>query len=133
MGVEFKLNTSEIERLQKAMEEYLGNVEEVINSVLHGEGGTLIQDSIRNLIPVSGATWKGKKGAAKTSPSLKNINENLAVTTTTAKDYSYLYFPDDGTTTRRHVGDQQFFAKGGEAVQDDIIDRCIFKLTNIFE
>lgn len=127
-----KIEVTQVEKLQEAMKGFQGDVEPSINDVLHNQGGGLIQDSIRRLIPVSGKTWKGKAPAAKSSNSLRNINANLAVTVTTAKRYQYLYFPDSGTNTRRHVGNQRFFEKGGEAVKDEIIERCISKLTDNF-
>lgn len=128
-----KINFSDAEKLQSAMKAYQGEIEPTINDVLHNQGGVLIQDSIQRIIPVSGKSWKGKAPAAKSSKSLRSINTNLAVTVTTMKKYQYLYFPDDGTSTRRHVGNQRFFERGGEAVKDDIIERCISKLTNNFE
>lgn len=133
MSNSFKINVATFAELQEAMKNYEGNVEEIINDVLHNQAGELIQTSIQRLIPVSGKTWKGKAGAAKTSKSLTSVNTNLAVTVKTTKKYQYLYFPNDGTTTRRHVGNQQFFERGGEAVQNEIIDRCIVKLTTNFE
>lgn len=133
MSAPFKINVAEFEKLQDAMKEYQGDTESAINEVLHGEAGTLIENSIQQLIPVSNKNWKGKAPAAKTSKSLRSINENLAVSVTTTKKYQYLYFPNDGTNTRRHVGNQQFFTRGGEAVQDEIIERCITKLTKNFE
>lgn len=128
-----KINIKDAERLGEAMQAFQGEVEPTINDVLHNQGGQLIQDSIRRLIPVSGITWKGKKSPAKSAKSLKGVNENLAVTVKTTKDYGYLYFPNDGTNTRRHIGNQQFFERGGEAVQDEIVDRCISQLTKKFE
>jgi hypothetical protein len=127
----FTLDYSETEQLQDALREYQGNAEEAINDVLHNEAGTLIQDSIRRLIPVSGKTWKGKPKGARAGNSLRSINSNLAVTVTTTKKYQYLYFPDDGTSTKKHMGNKQFFHKGGEAVKNEIIERCILKLTNL--
>ena len=133
MSRTLQITTADIDKLQSAMKEYQGDVETSINEVLHGEGGELIQDSIRRVIPVSGKSWKGKAPAAKSSKSLQAVNSNLAVTVTTTKKYQYLYFPDDGTNTRRHVGNQRFFEKGGEAVKDEIMERCISKLINNFE
>ncbi len=127
------INISEFEKLQRAIKEYQGNVEEAINGVLHNEGAQLIQDSIRQFMPVSNKTWKGKKAAAKSANSMRQTDGNLSVTVRSAKTYQYLYFPDDGTNTRRHVGDQQFFLKGAEAVADDILERCVGKLINNFE
>lgn len=129
----FKVNVSEVDRLMQAMQEYSGNVEQAINEVFHNEAGDLAQESIRRLMPVSGKRWRGKAPAAKKSKSMQNVNENLAVTVKNAKKYQYLYFPDDGTNTRRHIGDQRFFERGGEAVQGEIIERCITKLISNFE
>jgi HK97 gp10 family phage protein len=129
----FKVNATELEKLEAAMKAYQGDVETTINDVLHNYGGNLIQESVRQFIPESGKTWKGKASSAKAGNSLRSVNENLAVTVTTTKKYQYLYFPDDGTSTKRHAGNQQFFEKGGEAVKDEIIERCISKLTNNFE
>lgn len=129
----FKINFSEVERLQKAMKDYAGDTETAINEVLHGEAGNLAQEEIFRLMPVSGRKWRGKAPAAKQAKSLRNLNGNLSVTVTTNKKWQYLYFPDDGASTRRHVGNQQFFSRGGEAATDEIIDRCINKLITNFE
>lgn len=126
------LHIMEFDELHEAMKNFQGNTEEVINEVLHDEGGELIEDAVKRLMPVSGKHWKGKKGAAKTSNSLQIVGENLAVTVKTRKAYQYLYFPDDGTSTRRHAGNQQFFLRGGESQKDEIINRCIKRLTNEF-
>ena len=133
MASEWKLEFSDVERLHKAMEEFQGDTEATINDVLHNEAGDLAQEAIKKLMPVSGKHWRGKKPAAKRSKSLQNVPGNLSVTVTTKKNWGYLYFPDDGTNTRRHVGNQQFFRRGGENVQDEIAERCINKLVNKFE
>lgn len=129
----YSISLTEADRLLQAMKDYAGSVEEAINDVLHSEIGDIAQTEIKRLMPVSGKHWNGKKAAAKTSNSLRNINENLAVTVSTQKAYQYLYFPDDGTNTRRHIGDQRFFARGGENIQGEIIDRCTDKLITNFE
>lgn len=126
------IGVAEFDKLQNAMKDYQGNVEEAINDVLHNQGGELIAEATRRLIPVSGRTWKGKRKAAKTANSLRQVPENLAITVTTTKAYQYLYFPNDGSSTKKHAGNQQFFEKGGETVKDEIIDRCIGKLINNF-
>lgn len=127
----FYLDASTFDNLQQAMKEYSANAEDVVNEVLHEEAGQMLKESIQNLIPVSERTWKGKKGAAKTSNSLKSINSNLAVTITTTPTYQYLYFPDDGTNTRKHAGNKQFFMQGTESVTDEIINLCINRLTEL--
>ena len=131
--MKLKVDYEQFEGLEKAITQYAGNAEKVINDVFHNEGAPLISEAIKNLMPVSGKTWKGKKGAAKTSNSLMSVNTNLATTIKSRSAYGYLYFPDEGTNTRNHVGNQQFFLRGAESVADDIIERCINKLINEFE
>lgn len=126
----FKVDVSGVDRLQQAMKDFQGNTEKTINEVLHNEASPLIQEAIKRLIPTSGKNWSGKKPPAKTSKSLTDVKGNLSVTVTTTKNYQYLYFPDDGTNTRRHVGNQQFFWRGAEEKQDEIIDRCVSRLVN---
>lgn len=128
-----RIDFASVEELENAMKNYQGNTEEAINEVLHNEAGELIREAVQRLIPVSNRTWKGKKKPAKTSQSLMVVPSNLAVTVTTKKAYQYLYFPDDGTNTVRHVGNQQFFQRGGESQTDEIINRCVNRLVNALE
>jgi len=129
----FDLHIDQFDDLQQAMKNFQGNTEETINDVLHKEAGELIKDAIKLLMPESGKTWKGKKKAAKHANSLTIKKENLAVTVKTTNSYHYLYFPDDGTNTRRHVGNQEFFRRGGESKIEEIKDRCIRRLVNDFD
>lgn len=129
----FQLDTKEFERLQNAMKNFPGDTEKAINEVFHEEASPLIQDAIRRLMPVSGKTWKGKAPAAKTGNSLTDVKGNLYITVKTSKKHQYLYFPDDGTNTHRHIGNQEFFRRGGESQQTEIVDRCIKRLTTNFE
>lgn len=130
----FELDATQIEKLEEAIKNYPGSVEDAINEILHGVGGELIQETIQNLMPKSNRKpWKGKKPHAKDSKSLRGENSNLAVTVKTTKNYQYLYFPDDGSNTINHAGNQQFFLRGAEAKQDEIIDRCVSELVSKFE
>lgn len=129
----FKVDTSQIEKLQDAMIRYQSDTERAINEVLHNEAGPQIQEKIRLLMPVSGRSWRGKKPPAKVSKSMKEEPENLAINVKSSNAYHYLYFPDDGSNTRKHAGNQQFFRRGAELAQDDIVDRCVNKLTANFD
>ena len=129
----FELDSKEFDRLQSAIKNFPGTAEETINDVLHNDGAALIQDEIQRLMPVSGKRWKGKKPAAKKSKSLRQENGNLYVFVKSTTNYNYLYFPDDGTNTRKHAGNQQFFLRGGENKQTEIIDRCVNRLVGDFE
>lgn len=133
----FDLDAQNLYRIQQAIKNYPKGAEKTINEVLHTEGGALIEARIRQLMPVSGKNWNGKKPAAKHGKSLKQENHNLAVTIRTTSNYHYLYFPDDGTNTYRHVGKngkpQGFFLSGATQQQTEIIDRCINRLVEKFE
>ena len=129
----FELDAKDYDSLVLAMSRFPKNAEAIVNEVLHTEGGQLIEEEIRRLMPVSGVKWKGKKPAAKTGNSLMQENGNLSVTIRTRKDYHYLYFPDDGTTTRSHHGEKYFFLGGAENQQHEIIMRCINRLVADFE
>lgn len=129
----FELDAKQIDRLATAMEEYAGHAGQIVNDVLHNEGGQLIHDEIKRLMPVSGKDWKGKAPAAKKAKSLQIDKGTLSVTVRSKSKWNYLYFPDDGSNTRRHVGNQQFFKRGGENKQEEIVDRCIGRLVSDFE
>lgn len=129
----FEINISDVAELEAAMQAYQGNVEKAINEVLHNQAGELLHDEIKRLMPVSGKVWQGKKVAAKLGKSLQVLTGNLSVTVATTKPYHYLYFPDDGTNTQKHVGNQQFFARGAENKKDEIINLCIGRLVDGFE
>lgn len=126
------MNIAEFDRLHQTIANFQGDAERTINDVLHNDASPLLQEEIKRLMPVSGKTWKGKKPPAKTAKSLTDEKGNLSITVKTTKSYQYLYFPDDGTNTRRHVGNQQFFQKGGELKQDEIVELCITRLVQDF-
>lgn len=126
----FSVNAEDFERLQKAVQSFPGDAEAAINEVLHGYGADTISERIRKYMPVSDK----KKGAhAVDAKSLRHTDGNLSTTVRTTNKYHYLYFPDDGTNTRRHVGNQQFFLRGAEDASGEIVDACLEKITKTFE
>lgn len=127
------IDVSQIDKLQQAIISYEGDTEKIINEIMHVKASPMLQEAVLQLMPVSGRFWKGKKGAAKISKSLTDVKENLGVTVKTTKNYQYLYFPDDGTNTRHHVGNQQFFMRGGEMKEDEIVNLCVDGLVRGFE
>lgn len=128
----FSLRLAATDELIEKMKAYQGNVENVVNEVLWDQGGPLINQAIMQLLPRSGRTWKGKKKAAADAQPFTQKNENLSVTITTKYSYNYLYFPDDGSTTRKHAGQRHFMFGGAENEQGKIIDLCIARLTEDF-
>lgn len=133
----FEFKTDEMERLFNTARNFPNIAEKAINDVFHNEAPPLVSEEIKRLIPVSGKNWKGKEPAARTARSpvaeRKDEEKNLTFVVGTTNKYHYLYFPDDGTNTRRHVGNQQFFKKGGETKQNEIIDLCTTRMLQGFE
>lgn len=133
----FKLDASQVETLQRAMQLYPGLAGREIDDVLHNEGGKLINDEIMRLLPESGRKWKGKKTAAKRAQPFRQFDGSLSVTIATKTAYNYLYFPDDGSNTKHHIGykgkPREFMYKGAENQTGEIIDRCINRLIQKWE
>jgi len=127
----FSLDTESYNKLFELMKEFQGEAPKTVNEIFWNEGGPIINEAIINLLPVSGRRWNGKKPAAKSSAPFTQENGELSVTLKTKSAYNYLYFPDDGTNTRKHAGEQYFMFGGAEASQDEIIELCIQKLTEI--
>lgn len=125
--------TDSFERLSQKMESFDGYVGPIIDDVLHNKGAPLIRENIHNLLPASGRTWKGKKPAARDAQPFTQEFDAMQVTTKTIKNYHYLYFPDDGSTTYHHIGDQQFMYRGADKSAEKIIDECVDKITQEME
>lgn len=128
----FEMDANEVERLFNTVKNFPGNAEKSINEVFHNDAPPIVSEEIKWLMPFSDAVWKGKAPHAKLAKSLTDEKANLSFTVKTTGKYNYLYFPDDGTNTKRHVGNQQFFQRGGENKQTEIIDRCINRIVSDF-
>lgn len=131
----FELDASQNDVILKTIEEFSdgSEAESIINEYLGGEGGDLLKEGIQNLLPVSGRTWKGKKRAAKSADPFKKTKGNLSVKISTKGVYHYLYFPDDGSNTERHYGNQQFMFGGASAQADNIANEIINRLLKRME
>ena len=130
------IKTDDFERFIKAYKNIPEVADKTINEVLQKEASPLITKSIMGLIPESNRNWAGKLPAAAKSKSVaerKKDRKNLSITIGSTSKYHYLYFPDDGSNTRRHAGNQQFFLRGAEAKQSEIIDLCINRLSDDIE
>lgn len=118
------------------MAEYGPGSGQAIDRVLHGEGAELIKRAIPTHINPSGRWWPGKTASIAGNPGggsrLSQDDASLQVTIAARGRLGYLYFPDDGTNTKKHVGDQQFMQQGAEDEQSDILDRCIVGLVEEF-
>lgn len=125
----FELDIDEFESLQQSMEAYGDGAIRIINDVIQNEGAEKIKAEIMPLLPASGRTWKRKKAPARSAAPFTQQSEMLAVTVKTVSSYNYLYFPDDGSNTIKHMGNQQFMQRGAENASSAIIDLCVGQLT----
>lgn len=132
MEAKFELDCNSVDEIQKLIGDYGDTALKTIDSVLHNEGAAEIKSKIMQILPTSGRRWKGKGTAAKNAQPFTQEKEMLSVTTKTVKKYNYLYFPDDGSITRRHAGNQQFMRRGAENSVNKIIELCTGKLTENF-
>lgn len=124
----FSLDTESYNKLFEVMKEFQGQAPKTVNEILWNEGGPLITEKIMTLLPASEKRWSGKKPAAKSAAPFTQENGELSVTIKTKSAYNYLYFPDDGTNTRKHAGEKYFMFGGAEAKQNEIIDLCVSAL-----
>lgn len=130
-GIEF----TEIESLSKVMDRYGVGSGQIVDEVLQNEGREEIEARIARLIPRSGRRWKGKaRAAADAMPaSFAHFAGPGYVEIVGRGRYGYLYFPDDGSNTRRHAGNKQFMRRGAEAATARVIEMCVGKLIEQFE
>ncbi len=126
----FSLDAEGIDQIQEAMDKAGTGSGKIVDEVLHGEGAKLIKEKIVPLIPSSGRRWKGKATAARNAmpAGFEQDNDTLSVTIAARGRHRYLYFPDDGSNTLKHAGNQQFMKRGAEAATPQIVERCVGKL-----
>lgn len=119
---------------------------ERLNSVGEGAGQIIqgvytdfaageIKENALPLVHPSGRTFKGHRQSARSAGPDKVFTQevkDLTLIVRTNKRFGYLYFPDDGSNTKRHAGNQQFMMRGMEQSTDAIIERCLAALTEDF-
>jgi len=129
----FSLDDTDFERMAQAMANYGEDGAERVSEVIHSSGD-LIRERIDPLIHSSGRTFKGhRSGVRGTKWAHYLTGEPLAITVRAITSRQYLYFPDDGSNTVRHYGNQQFMMRGTEAAAPEIITRSLDALVEKFE
>lgn len=123
-SAELELEYGDVENLARTLKNFGKSAENVINEVFHDYGGNEIEKEIMNLLPKSGRKWRKKKKAASSAQPFTQLNGNLSITVHTKSAYNYLYFPDDGSNTIRHYGNQQFMMRGKDLAAPGIIEKC---------
>ncbi|MCD8152047.1 MAG: hypothetical protein LUD71_03025 [Clostridiales bacterium] len=132
-----KIDISGVEELQQRMNQYGSKSGSVIQEYLKVEGFERIASHIPGLIHASGRTWPARKTRSATAAGyntvFQGITSSLTLTVSTKTRYNYLYFPDDGSNTVHHVGNQQFMLRGAEQATDDIVNGILNRLVAAFE
>ena len=133
-GGVFALDETSFDLLRKRIAAFGEGAEAAINGVLRDQAGRLLYEGINPLIHPSGRTFKGHRASATASDwSNVDASKSLSVTIRTKSRFGYLYFPNDGSNTYRHFGNQQFFERGGEKASDGIVERCLAALSSEME
>ena len=110
--------------------------EKIITDTLHNEGAEMIKKGIDALLPRSGRKRKSPRPASSNPRAImmrKDQSKNLNVVVGTTYSYHYLYFPDDGSNTRKHHGNQHFMLKGAESQSEKVLETCINNLMKEIE
>lgn len=124
------VDAGELDQLAEAMQQFGEGSGQIVDEVLHGEGAEEIKQRIAALLPASGRTWRGKAAPARAAMPGRFSQDNGSgeVTIAARGRYGYLYFPDDGSSTEHHAGNQQFMQKGAASAADKVIELCLGKL-----
>lgn len=119
--------------------ERLGRFGEGAGQIIQGVYTDFAADEIKeNALPLvhpSGRTFKGHRQSARGAGPERVFTQTvdgLTLIVRTNRKFGYLYFPDDGSNTKRHAGNQQFMMRGMEKSTDAIIERCLAALTEDF-
>lgn len=130
----FEFDAGSIDDLYEKMVSYGVGSGQIIDKVLRSEGAEEIKKQIARLLPASGRHWKGKAPAASSAMPGRFDQDNgeLSVTIAARGKYHYLYFPDDGSNTRKHAGNKQFMLHGAESAAPKVVEMCVGKLAEAF-
>lgn len=124
------IDSDDFEKVEAAIKRFGEGAEDVITETLHDSGESIYQD-INPLIHPSDRRFKGHRSSATTSSwPHYGIDKPLEVSVGTKSKFHYLYFPDDGSNTDRHRGNQQFFKRGGDIAAPRIVSQCLDALAS---
>lgn len=130
------VDCSDLLSTEEMLDRYGAGYGRVVDEILHGEGARKIKRSIPEFVRPSGRTWRGKAPSMAGDPGmgekLAQDDDPMQVTVAARGRYGYLYFPDDGTDTRRHAGNQQFMLRGAERVAPEIAEDLESALAEAF-
>lgn len=130
----YAVYAQEITAYAQEMSQFGQVCERGINDVLHDKAGPVIADKIDGLMPSSGRRFSGHRSGAKGSPwPVYDRSKNLTIVVSPRASRRYLYFPEDGSSTVNHFGNQQFFRKGNEAAALDVVGMLLERMEKDFK
>lgn len=131
---QYSIDYQELDKIENLFNEFPDTAKAAVNNILHSDIAVdMVEDNIQTLLPSSGRHWKGKgAAAASTQPFRKGPNELLTLIVRSKTKYNYLYFPDDGSNTVHHMGNQHFMQHGAENSLGAIADLCAANVINEF-
>lgn len=131
---QYSIDYQELDKIENLFNEFPDTAKAAVNNILHSDIAVdMVEDNIQPLLPSSGRHWKGKgAAAASTQPFRKGPNELLTLIVRSKTKYNYLYFPDDGSNTVHHMGNQHFMQHGAENSLGAIADLCAANIINEF-
>ncbi|MBS5114128.1 MAG: hypothetical protein KHY88_00245 [Erysipelotrichaceae bacterium] len=127
------LEDKEIKELIKHIAQLPDRSEALINNYFKNYASSMTIESIMDILPSSGRTWKGKTKAAKNSNPFETDYPNLGFKVKSKSKYNYLVFPDLGIGTSKNNDPQEFMEKGLDIVHDEIIEGLLISLKEAIE
>lgn len=108
MSVRFELDYSDVEQLQEKLLKVPGDVEQILNNIVHTYGADKVKADIVLEMPVSNRN----KRHAKDSRPLRQKDFNLGFTVLPKRPYNYLVFPDQALGTSHGKSPDYFMREG---------------------
>lgn len=135
MGGTMRLEQEQLDQVQEKLLRFGNQAGKTVSQALH-QSAEVIEGEIHGLLPQSGRSWPKKRLAARSAaPGIVFRADfgDLFVTIRSRPNYNYLYFPDDGYNTRRHMGNQQFMLRGAQAAAEEVGQRVVTALVEQFD
>ena len=124
-----------VEQLGERIKKYGAGAGQIVQEVYEDFAAKEIKSNILPLVHASGRVFKGHRQGAKGAGPEKVFRHSvngLNLIVRTNQKFGYLYFPDDGSNTKRHAGQQHFMDRGLQQTVPDIIERCMARLAEEF-
>ncbi|NMH67291.1 hypothetical protein HF072_00540 [Bacillus sp. RO3] len=124
-AVKFEIYDGQIEKFLKKLKGLPGNVEEVINGILHKQGIDIATAEITRFMPVSGANKKHAKKSNWSKSTKGNLEFTIKARGGAANkrgSFGYLVFPNEGRGPHNPL-EQRFMERGAKSATSPILNK----------